>query len=174
MARRIEVVPHDPNWADLYREEAGKLAAIFGEAAVGIHHVGSTAVPGLNAKPVIDVLVEVDDLEKVEGFNGPMIELGYESKGEHGIPKRRYFSKDTAGVRTHHVHVFQSGHLDIQRMLNFRDYLSAHPDDVRAYQRLKEALAKKFPEDIVSYTEGKSEFIRGIDQKAKAWRETLS
>jgi len=111
------------------------------------------------------------DIEKMDDFNDAMIGLGYEPMGEHGISGRRFFRKPDEFTRTHHVHVFGTGHTDIERHIKFRDYLIAHPEEAQAYGRLKEDLARKFPEDIDSYSDGKSEFIREIDAKAKAWAE---
>jgi len=171
MTRRIEVVPHHPNWVAMFDAEAEDIAVILGEELVAIHHIGSTAIPGIKAKPVIDLLVEVHDIEKIDAFNDAMIGLGYESLGEHDIPGRRFFRKPDEFTRTHHVHTFGTGHPDIDRHLNFRDYLIAHPEEAQAYGHLKEDLARRFPEDIESYVEGKSEFIREIDVKAKTWAE---
>ena len=169
MVRRIEVIPHDPNWLAMFDAEAEDIAVILGAELVAIHHIGSTAIPAIKAKPIIDLLVEVRQIEKIDAFNDAMIGLGYESLGEHGIPGRRFFRKPDEFTRTHHVHVFGTGHPDIDRHLNFRDYLISHPNEGQAYGRLKEDLARRFPEDIDSYVEGKSEFIREIDAKAKAW-----
>lgn len=171
MKRKIEVVPHHPQWFELFQMEAEKIAAVFGPEIIAIEHIGSTAIPGIKAKPIIDILVEVRDIEIVEAFNDKMIRLGYEPRGEFGIPGRRYFSKGSDTRRTHHVHIFQTGNPETERHLNFRDYLSAHPEDAQAYSRLKETLTQKFPEAPDNYTDAKSEFIREIDRKAKVWKE---
>jgi len=112
----------------------------------------------------------VPQIESVDAYNTVMITLGYDSRGENGIPGRRYFVKGTADAHSHHLHVFQIGHPDIARHLDFRDYLRAHPDQAQAYSQLKEKLAQKYQHDPVSYTEGKTEFIRGIDLCAAIWR----
>ena len=171
MARRIEVVPHDPNWLAMFDAEAEDIAFILGAALIATHHIGSTSIPGIKAKPIIDLLIEVRDIEKMDSFNDAMIGLGYEPMGEYGIPGRRFFRKPDEFTRSHHVHVFGTGHPDIDRHINFRDYLIAHPEEAQAYGRLKEDLARRFPEDIGGYTDGKSEFIHKIDAKAKAWAE---
>ena len=171
MVRRIQVVPHDPNWSKLFRAEADEITAILGQEVVAIHHIGSTAIPGISAKPIIDLLVEVHDIEKINDFNEEMIELGYQPKGEFGIPGRRFFIKGDDANRTHHIHTFQTGNPRIERHLNFRDYLRAHPEEAQAYSRLKEELAQRFPEDIESYMEGKDGLIKEIEREAQAWRE---
>ena len=173
MARKVEVVPYDPIWPALFRSEAGQLAAILGEEVAAIHHVGSTAIAGMSAKPIVDILVEVHHIAKIDGLSSEMRNLGYKPKGEFGIPGRRFFFKDRDSVRTHHVHVFQIENPEIVRHLNFRDYMMAHPEEARSYSRLKEELAKKFSDDIEGYMDGKDKFIQEIDQRARAWRHAL-
>jgi GrpB-like predicted nucleotidyltransferase (UPF0157 family) len=171
MARKIKVLPHDPNWSKLFKAEANKLAAVLGQEVIAIHHIGSTAIPNISAKPIVDILVEVYDIEQIDEFNEEMMKLGYQPKGEFGIPGRRFFIKGDDSTRTHHVHTFQTGHPRIERYLNFRDYMMAHPEEAQAYSRLKEKLAQRFPEDIKGYMAGKDRFIKETDRKARAWRE---
>ena len=173
MVRKVEVVPHDPNWPMLFQSEAGKLGAILGEEVLAIHHIGSTAIPDMSAKPIIDILVEVNHIAKIDGFNEEMLKLGYQPKGEFGISGRRFFSKVCDSVQTHHVHVFQAGNPEVLQHLNFRDYLIAHLKEAQAYGHLKEELSGKFPDDIESYIEGKESFIKEIDRRARAWRSLL-
>jgi GrpB-like predicted nucleotidyltransferase (UPF0157 family) len=170
--RKIEVVPHNPAWADMFKVEAEKISTVFSPEIVAIEHIGSTAIVGIRAKPIIDILVEVRDIEVVGRFNDEMIQLGYEPRGEFGIPGRRYFSKGTDTMRTHHVHIFQTGNPEIERHLNFRDYLRAHSKDAQAYSHLKEELAQRFSDDPDNYTDAKSEFIREIDRKAIDWMKS--
>jgi GrpB-like predicted nucleotidyltransferase (UPF0157 family) len=171
MPREIEVVPHNPNWGAVFQAEADLLAEIFGSEALAIEHIGSTAIPGIKAKPIIDILIAVKDIERVDSFNEQMIALGYDPRGEFGIPGRRYFSTGHSETdRPRHVHAFQSDNPQVARHIDFRDYMRAHPDDAQAYSRLKESLAEKFPDDRESYTGGKSEFIREMDRKAAAWK----
>ena len=171
MTRSIRVVPHEPHWARLFAEEAELLRAVFGDQLVAIHHIGSTAIPSTSAKPIIDILMEVRDIDKVDGFNGSMRRLGYEPKGEFGIPGRRYFRRGSSRARTHHVHAFQTGHPEVERHLAFRDYLIAHPPQAQAYGRLKEMLAQQCAKDRESYTNLKSGFIEEMDRRARAWRD---
>jgi GrpB-like predicted nucleotidyltransferase (UPF0157 family) len=167
---RIEVVPHDRKWAEKYQAESRRLRAILGDNVVSIHHIGSTAIPGILAKPIIDILVEVRDLSLVDAFNEKMTLRGYLPKGEYGIPGRRYFRKGTDTHHTHHVHVFQTGDPNVERHLAFRDYLRTHPLEAQVYSQLKESLALRFHDDPESYMDGKDEFIRKIDDKAKTWK----
>lgn len=168
--RRIVVVPHDPAWAETFRLEAEALTSLLGDQIVAIHHIGSTAIPDIVAKPVVDMLLEVRDIEGLDDHDAKMIARGYEPRGENGIPGRRYYVKDPYGQRSHHVHAFQEGDAQIERHLAFRDYLIAHPEDARAYGRLKHDLAAKYLYDSRGYTSGKDAFVREIDRRAKVWR----
>ncbi len=145
------------------------LREALGDAVMLVEHVGSTAVPGLVAKPIIDILLEVRDVERLDGFHPEMAGLGYEVRGEFGIPGRRFFVKSTGPRRTHHVHAFATGSPGLERHLAFRDYMISHPKEAEAYGRLKESLAKEFPTDIEGYMNGKDAFIKEIEEKALAW-----
>ena len=171
MTRTLKVVPYDSGWADQFQVEKNSLQQVFGDILVAVHHIGSTSIPGIKAKPIIDILVVVRNIEQVDACNDAMIVLGYEPRGEFGIPGRRFFSKGGEEHRSHHVHVFESGHPEIARHLDFCDYLRAHPEEARRYGQLKEELARKFRHASDRYTEGKTEMIREMDRKALAWRE---
>ena len=170
MGYLVEIVDYNPAWPALFMEEAEKIRQVLGRELVAIYHMGSTSVPGIKAKPIIDILVEVQDIQKIDRLNEELATLGYEAKGEYGIPGRRFFIKNQGEFRTHHLHAFQSGHPEIERVLTFRDYLCAHPVEARAYGQLKEALAQQYPRDRESYTEGKTDFIRELDRKARDWK----
>ncbi len=137
-----------------------------------LHHIGSTAVPGLQAKPIIDMLAEVRDIEKIDSLNSDMIAAGYTPKGEYGIPGRRYFFKGSEEKHSHHLHAFQSGNTEVTRHLLFRDYLRSHPEEARAYASLKESLVARFPNDIDVYMQGKDAFIKELDRRAVIWSLT--
>ena len=170
MKRKVELATHNPNWAQGYEAEAERLTAVFQSHLCAIHHIGSTAVPGIKAKPIIDILIEVADIECVDGVNAAMGELGYIAKGENGIEGRRYFRRGSDVHHTHHIHVYQTGHPEIVRHLNFRDYLIANPPVAQAYSRLKEELARQFRTDTARYTSNKSDFIQDVNAKAAVWR----
>ncbi|HEX8720287.1 MAG TPA: GrpB family protein [Pyrinomonadaceae bacterium] len=168
---RVEVVPHDPRWRDAFEAEAERVAAALGENVVAVHHIGSTAIPGAYAKPVIDLLVEVRDVTAVDGRSPEMESLGYEVMGEYGIPGRRYFRKDNReGIRTHHVHAFEAGSAEAERHLAFRDYMIAHPPDAQRYGELKRRLAGQHPQSMDAYMDGKDGFVKEIDRRAARWR----
>lgn len=170
--RRVILVPHDPKWAEEFAHESARIATALGEVLVGLHHIGSTAIPGIAAKPVIDMLAEVTDVHlldvQVERFEG----LGYQAMGEFGLPGRRYFRKnDAAGTRTHHIHAFAMGAQEVQRHLSFRDFLRAHADQARRYEDLKRELAARYPEDVHAYTDGKTDLVAELDAMAAQWWE---
>lgn len=166
---RVEVVDYNPAWVTAFRQEAHRLRAVFGEGLVAIHHIGSTSVPGLSAKPVIDIMPVVRDIARVDTFNSQMQAIGYECMGEFGIPGRRYFRRG-GDVRTHHVHVFAAGDSNVNRHLVFRDYLRLHSEDAARYAALKSKLAQKFPHDIDGYVDGKDALVKEIEAKASAWQ----
>lgn len=169
MARRIEVVDYDPQWAKLYKAEAKKIKSVLGKNCVAVHHIGSTSVKGLKAKPVIDIMAVVKDISLVDGENAAFEDLGYECMGEYGIPGRRFFRKG-GDNRTHHVHIFEkSNEDDIQRHLAVRDYLTAHPEIAKEYGELKEKLAQQFPFDNVGYCDGKDAYMKKLEQDALEW-----
>lgn len=167
--RRVIVLPHDETWAARFSEAAHEVADALG-AVVAIHHCGSTAVPGLAAKPIIDLLVEVHRLDAVDERAGALVELGYEALGEYGLPRRRFFRRaDAAGERTHHVHVWPAGDAEVLRHLVFRDYLLARPDVARSYGDLKTDLARRHPTDVEAYMDGKDAFVKDTTAAALAW-----
>lgn len=171
MSSRVELLPHNPAWAAAFEAEAARLITALQPILILVHHIGSTRIPRILAKPTIDILVEVTDIEKVDQFNEQMVLLGYQPKGENGIPRRRYFRKVDGERHTHHVHVFGRADPEALRHLNFCAYLIAFPDAAQEYSQLKERLARQYPDDREAYTNGKETFIRNIDRLAKSWRE---
>ena len=169
--REVELVPHNPEWSQLAEEEAKRILEQLSISVIGIYHIGSTSVPGIKAKPILDFVIEVEDLDEFIQSAEALEELGYISKGEYGIPGRQFFTKDTDGERSHHLHVFQQGHPDIERHLVFRDFLRANLEAAREYEKIKEKLAKRFPQKSGSYTEAKSDFILSMDEVARYWLE---
>ncbi|MBS4175615.1 GrpB family protein [Bacillus sp. FJAT-49736] len=167
--RQVEVVPYNLNWPKLFEEEAQSIRNVMKNIIVNIHHIGSTSIPGMAAKPIIDIMIEVESIEKVDSYNQEMIQLGYDPQGENGIPNRRYFSKG-GDNRTHHVHIFQTGNPEVERHLLFRDYLIVHPEEAKSYSNLKKSLSLQFPFDIEQYIDGKDCLIKELDEKAKAWK----
>ncbi|MFB5664183.1 GrpB family protein [Alteribacillus sp. HJP-4] len=168
----VNVIKYDKRWPQLFQSEARLLLEVFQEEIMEIHHIGSTSVPGLKAKPVIDIMPVVRSIKRVDALNQSMIKIGYEPLGENHIPGRRYFRKG-GKQRTHHVHTFQYDNQHaILRHLAVRDYLRAHPGEAQEYGELKAGLAEAFPEDIYGYMDGKDEFVKQLEQKALEWKHT--
>jgi GrpB-like predicted nucleotidyltransferase (UPF0157 family) len=168
-SRVVEVVAYDPIWPQEFKKEAVNLRNIFGGELIEIHHIGSTSIPEMDAKPIIDILMVVHNIPKIDTYNKKMRSAGFIPKGEYGIPGRRFFIKGDEHHHTHHLHIFQKGHPDITRHIYFRDYLTTHPEEASTYARLKHRLAIRHHLDIESYQTGKEKFIMRIDQKAKEW-----
>lgn len=175
MTREVRVEAYNKQWPRLFKDEMERILPILKDEIIAAHHIGSTSIPGMWAKPIIDILLEVKDIAKIDDYNNLMNELGYEPRGELGIPGRRYFSRESpVDVRTHHIHAFQSGDHNIERHLAFKEYMIAHPEDARSYSELKKRLAKKYPRDIDSYIAGKEKFVDEMESKAISWKRTLT
>jgi GrpB-like predicted nucleotidyltransferase (UPF0157 family) len=160
----VVILPYDVRWPELFRAERDPLAGIFGERAAGIEHVGSTAVPGLAAKGIVDILLGLRPLELRPPDLDAMARRGYVYRGELGIPGRHFFQKGRPP--THHVHVVEHGSVEWLKHVHFRDHLRAHPEDVLSYAKLKRDLAARYPEDRDAYTEGKSPFVAAVLRRA--------
>ncbi|MYB84638.1 MAG: GrpB family protein [Chloroflexi bacterium] len=159
---RIEIVEYNPDWPRLFEREAAAIRESCHPWVVEVHHVGSTAVPGLAAKPVLDVMpVAAGPADALEAVS-PMTSLGYRYRGENGIKGRLYFEKAVDGRIVAHAHMFPPGHPAIRTHLAFRDYLRTHPGAARDYERLKRELAAKHRNDREAYTDAKAAFIEGI------------
>ncbi|MFM2486310.1 GrpB family protein [Celerinatantimonas yamalensis] len=170
--RIIEVVDYRPEWIEMFnREEQLITAQLDASNIVAIHHIGSTSVPHLCAKPIIDILLEVEDLSLLDNQTLQMQSIGYLAKGEFGIAGRRYFQK--GGVqRTHQVHAFLSGSEDMFRHLAFRDYLRAFPHIAKEYGELKQQAAVNCQNDIERYCDYKNAFVKNHEARAIAWQRS--
>ncbi|MFZ4689929.1 MAG: GrpB family protein [Polymorphobacter sp.] len=164
----VTLAPHDPAWVQAFAAEAVAISAAV--PGLTLHHIGSTAIPGILAKPIIDMLGDVPALRLVEAASPRLAALGYQVMGAFGIEGRRYFRKDDArGNRTHHLHVFASGSAHLVRHLAFRDYLRAHPDVAAAYAATKAALAHRD-----DYADAKAPFVRATEAEALAWTQVTA
>ena len=172
----VSIVPHEHGWSKLANMEAQHLRECLPADQLGrIEHFGSTAVPGLSAKPIIDLLVEVKSLEEARLKIAPLLEAqGYDyfwrsALGDHEPPFYAWFIKRNAqGVRTHHIHMVEGDSALWDRLL-FRDYLIAHPGVAYEYGRLKRRLAEEYPNDRVAYTRGKDGFIAVVMGEARRY-----
>ncbi len=174
----ITIVDYDPNWTAQYTSESRLLMARIGQYIEQIEHVGSTSVPGLAAKPIIDILIGVQTLKIADTYCiQPIVEMGYIYKKAHEVamPFRRYFYKlgDAHTIEsrghTHHIHLVETGCAFWKDHLLFRDYLRSHPKDRNAYAKLKRELAPHF-ENGSDYATAKTEFIEMVKAKARLWR----
>lgn len=161
----IEVVPYNPDWPRHYEMEAKKIRGALGKNCVTVVHIGSTAVPGLAAKPIIDIIIVVKDILELDKQISTLEELGYVTKGEYGVPFRRYFQKKD-GLQGHNVHIFEEGSPEIERHIHFRDYLRLNSETCQEYAALKMALAKQYPYDINAYCNAKDAFIQKVSEKS--------
>lgn len=169
--RKVEVAPYNEMWSLMFEQEADQLKQILGKEIIDVEHIGSTSVKGMKAKPVIDIMPIVRNIQRIDQFDTAMIDCGYEPKGENGISARRYFQKG-GDNRTHHVHIYETGNPEIERHLAFRDYLRTHPKSAQEYSSLKEELSSRFPCDIASYINGKEALVQEIERKAMLWYQT--
>jgi len=172
----IAIVPYDPRWPELFRREKDHLLSCLPHDLIRrIEHFGSTAVPELAAKPVVDMLVEVTDLQATQARIAPVLEQqGYDyfwrpTHGDDGPPFYAWFIKrdPTTQIRTHHIHMVEGHFTEHWDRLLFRDYLIEHPAVAKHYENLKFRLASAAPNDRVAYTQGKSDFIVEVTQRAK-------
>jgi GrpB-like predicted nucleotidyltransferase (UPF0157 family) len=162
--RFVELIAHDPEWSKLFADEANVIKAILKENCVQVHHIGSTAIPNIYAKPIIDILPVVKDIHLVDLLNSEFEKLGYTCMGEYGIPGRRFYWKSKT-KRTHHIHLFEQGSPEILRHVAFKDFMLVHPDYAQAYSLIKRCLAEVFSDDIENYVNGKSSFVQMMDYK---------
>ena len=168
MPQHITVVNYDPEWPSKYVRERDYITEILKDNCISIYHIGSTSVPELAAKPIIDIMVVVRSLDRVDAVAEKFSDIGYEYLGEFGIVGRHYLRKG-GDERTHQIHIFQSDDWNnIGRHLAFRDYMRTHEKERNQYAKIKKDLAQKFPYDIDGYCDGKENFVREMEKCALA------
>jgi GrpB-like predicted nucleotidyltransferase (UPF0157 family) len=158
----VTVVPYDERWVRLFEEAADELRNALGPRITNIHHVGSTAVSGLAAKPVLDILVTIPDFERARGLAPLLANLGYEYRPQEEIPDRHYFRRLRGTTRTHHLSLAESTSHYHRATIAFRDALRRDHTLADAYAALKHELAAQFPRDRQSYLEGKTAFVQSV------------
>lgn len=169
------VIPHDPSWKNAFADEGGAIKDAFGTVPAHVHHIGSTAIPVILAKPIIDLLGIISNLADADVKARSLETLGYEVMGAYGIEGRRYFRKmDSNGTRTHHLHMFEEGSPHIERHIAFRDYLIAHPNVAKEYSSLKERLTEGGHPSWDGYLDGKDPFISRVEPQAIDWSRRLT
>lgn len=160
----VRLVPFSSEWRRIFETEKAALEGALGTLALDIQHVGSTSIPGMPAKPIIDIAIAIPDYDEASVCVPPLEALGYEYRGEFGIPRRHYFSK--GDPRTFHLHMVEIKSTQWVNMLGFRDYLRQAPQAAKEYAELKRQLADRYPLDREAYLEGKADFIQRIIQAA--------
>jgi GrpB-like predicted nucleotidyltransferase (UPF0157 family) len=159
---RTKVVVYNGTWPDLFREAAAELRQTLGDRILEIQHVGSTSVPGLVAKPVLDILAGVPDLRRALDLAPDLEALGYEYRPDEEIPDRLFYRRSTGGLRTHHLSLAEPTSSHYRLTLVFRDVLRADAALAEEYGALKEALAERFSDDRKAYVEGKTDFVMRV------------
>lgn len=165
----IEIYPYSPKWSQEFSEIGKTLRTALGEIAMRIDHIGSTSIPGLAAKPIIDIQISVESLEPIEPFLNPLERLGYHwRQGEKFEKTKRYF-RETEGMRRTHIHVRKLGSWHQQFPLLFRDYMRVHKQDCAKYETVKRELAQRYRDEREKYTESKSDIFWEIIARADRW-----
>ncbi len=166
--REYQIADADPSWPELFEVEVARIRDALGGLAVRVDHVGSTSVPGLAAKPIIDIQTSVASMVPRDAYVEPLRSLGYRWTLDPWSDEHEYFSRDESGARACQIHVCQAGGAWERRHLAFRDWLRDHPDDATAYAALKRQLATQHPNDLMAYVDSKTAFIRSIEARALA------
>jgi GrpB-like predicted nucleotidyltransferase (UPF0157 family) len=162
----IVLAPYDPAWASQFSAARDEILSACGGLVTEVHHIGSTSIPGIAAKPVIDMMPVVRRFEDGTACVGGLRKLGYEYRGEYGIAGRHYFVRGEP--RSHQAHMYAADHQEVERHLLFRDYLRMHPDERAAYEHLKRELAKQFTHDVQAYAAAKTPVCDRIVGLARA------
>lgn len=169
LTKPIELCAYNPDWARLYAEERRRIEAALDGALLRVEHIGSTAIPGLSAKPIIDLMVGLRHLDDAAACFEPLARLGYGyiQRYETVLPHRRFFVKQTGTVRTHNLHMVELDSDFWVEHLLFRDYLRQHPEAARMYENLKRDLAEQFSDSREQYSSAKSDFVASILERAR-------
>lgn len=169
----IELCAHDSAWSALATRETERLRAALGAVLLDLHHIGSTAIPGIRAKPIVDLIAVVRGLAEIDASRASVEALGYVWHGEFGIAERRYcvLVDSATGSPVVHLHAFEAGSAQITRHLAFRDYLRANAGEARAYETEKLRAQALHPEDRSAYNNAKSAWIQACDRRALGERE---
>jgi GrpB-like predicted nucleotidyltransferase (UPF0157 family) len=170
MPDRVVIVPYDPEWPQLFSELGAALRGALGSVALRIDHIGSTSVPGLEAKPIVDVQISVASFEPLEDFRVPLERMGLVHRADNPDLTKRYF-RESPGTRRTHIHVRCAGSFSEQLALLFRDYMRAHAGDARRYAEVKRELAEEYRDNRHAYTDAKAAFIWEILAKANRWSQ---
>lgn len=164
----VKLAPYNPKWKENFGKEKQRLQKSLGDLVIGIEHVGSTAIPGMFAKPVIDIAIIVKSIKSHSQLIKILERLGYEYKRDDDVPGRLFFTKGPENKRTHYIHVVKLKSKQRKNLILFRDYLLKSKEAVCQYNELKKKLAKIYAQDRKSYTSGKDKFIKTLIQNIQA------
>ena len=168
----VIIETHNDNWSQLYSELRFRIVNQIGPLIQRIDHIGSTAVPGLAAKPIIDIQISVSDLDNIEKVKSGLSDIGFEFRKDNPDLTKRYF-RESSGMRRTHIHVRQSGSWSEQFNLLFRDYLREHEFEKNEYSKVKYELANLYRDQRGKYVEGKTEIVWNIMLKANNWSQEI-
>ena len=168
---KVEVVPYNQHWPDLFKNEANHIQNALGQCLKEIYHIGSTSIPNMPAKPAIDMMLVLDNIDDIDAISEKLTQLNYDPIRRQIIPHVSFFTKRQDQTIRFHLHLHERGSPQINRHVNFRDYVIHHPTVADDYAKLKIQLASQFPDDIYSYVSGKDQLVQEIDTKAKLWSE---
>ena len=175
--RTFVLSEYDPNWAKIFEDTAKLLRDIFGDELVRVHHIGSTSIPEMLAKPQVDLMMEVKNLDRVKDFYGEMEKAGFKPMGRKYTRRSddEYFVKDSInGKRILSVHAFQEGNNEIENILMFRDYLRENKEARNTYIKIKKELYKKYSNDYPAYGKGKFDIIAKLREESIEWKKLMS
>lgn len=157
------------DWPLEFSREVTRLKALLDDELVTVHHIGSTSVPALASKPIIDLLPLVRDIARIDQRTNVLEQAGYKAWGEYGLARRRYFTKDRGDYRTHNIHMYQVDDPSIERHLAFCAYLRSHEQTRVEYEALKRRVYARHPADVEAYNDGKDAWIKELEPLAIAW-----
>jgi GrpB-like predicted nucleotidyltransferase (UPF0157 family) len=168
----IRIVEYDPEWPARAEAELRRIGEALGDVAVRTEHIGSTAVPGLAAKPIVDLLVAAVALEPRDLYADPLGRLGYLLVPEAGSPDRHFFGKPPERPRTYHLHVVEAGSGHERRHLAVRDFLRVHPGEAARYAALKREIAARHAGDRLAYIAAKADHMTALERLSLGWQSS--
>jgi GrpB-like predicted nucleotidyltransferase (UPF0157 family) len=162
---KVSLESHKEEWEEKYRKEAEKLSSILGNKIKNVEHIGSTAIPEIKAKPIIDMVAVMEDLDSVNEIISTLEQNGYEHRPNDDVQNRVFLAKGPKNNRTHYLSITEENSEFLKRTTEFRDYLNENPEAARKYEKVKEELAAVHSDEREKYTEKKSKFIEEILEK---------
>ncbi len=163
----VELEEYNSNWKNEYEREEKLLKEVLGNRIIEIHHIGSTSIEGLKAKPVIDILIVINNLDEITEIEELLKPYDYDNRGPQGVSDRFFFAKGPEDARTHYIHFTTPNSNTYYNQVYFKRYLTNHPEYIKKYCELKQELAEKYADERPKYTAGKNEFITNVINLAK-------